>query len=111
VERAAGARPPAQTELALTARVRYAIGQEGYVAQPFNQDDWVPIDAALDANTALDAYTALRRMNVHMFRGLTPAQRDRPFTHPEYGTLTPAWVAAQLAGHDIHHYKQLAQIK
>jgi hypothetical protein len=25
--------------------------------------------------------------------------------------LTPEWVAAQLAGHDIHHLKQLRQIK
>jgi hypothetical protein len=33
--------------------------------------------------------------------------RKRPFTHPEYGELTPDWVAAQLAGHDIHHLKQL----
>jgi hypothetical protein len=101
----------AQTELALTTRVRFALGQDGYTAQPFNQDDWVPIDAGLDARTALDAYTALRRMNVAMFRSLSPAQREKTFTHPEYGTLTAWWVAAQMAGHDIHHYKQLVQIK
>ena len=46
-----------------------------------------------------------------MFKGMTPAQRKRAFTHPEFGKLTPAWVAAQLAGHDIHHLKQLKQIK
>jgi hypothetical protein len=100
----------AQTELALTTRVRFAVSQEGYTAQAFNQDDWVPIDAKLDARTALDAYTALRRMNAIMFRNLSQAQRDRQFTHPEYGSLTAAWVAAQMAGHDIHHYKQLVQI-
>jgi hypothetical protein len=41
---------------------------------------------------------------------MTSAERQRPFTHPEYGQLTPDWVAAQLAGHDIHHLKQLQQI-
>ena len=101
----------AQTELALTARVRYALGGDGYTAQPFSQDDWIGIDASVDAGTALDAYLALRRMNVAMFRSLSPAQRERTFTHPEYGTLSVWWVAAQLAGHDIHHEKQIQQIK
>jgi uncharacterized damage-inducible protein DinB len=101
----------AQAELALTTRVRFALGQENYTAQPFDQDAWVPIDAHLDARTALDAYAALRRMNAVMFRNLSAAQRERTFNHPEYGSLTPAWVAAQLAGHDIHHYKQLQMVK
>ena len=101
----------AQTELALTTRVRFAASQDGYVAQAFSQDDWLPLDDHADGPTALDAYTALRRLNVIMFKGLTPLRRNRPFTHPEYGELTPGWVAAQLAGHDIHHLKQLEQIK
>jgi hypothetical protein len=101
----------AQTELALTARVRFAASQEGYVAQAFSQDDWLPLDDHADARTALDAYTALRKLNVLMFGNLTAAQRTRLFTHPEYGQLTPEWVAAQIAGHDIHHLKQLQAIK
>ena len=98
------------TELALTARVRFALSEDGYRSQPFSQDDWIAVDGSADARTALDAYTALRRMNVAMFRGLTPAQRDRTFEHPEYGTLTVGWVAAQLAGHDLHHFKQIESL-
>jgi hypothetical protein len=101
----------AQAELALTTRVRFAASQVGYVAQPFDQDAWLLLDDHADGPTALDAYTALRRLNLAMFKGLTPAQRNRGFTHPEYGRLTPQWVAAQLAGHDIHHLKQLRQIR
>jgi hypothetical protein len=101
----------AQTELALTTRVRFAASQNGYVAQSFDQDQWIPLDQRADGATALAAYLALRKLNVLMFKGLTPAQRKRAFTHPEYGPLTPEWVAAQLAGHDIHHLKQLRQIK
>ena len=101
----------AQTELALTTRVRFAASQEGYTAQSFDQDAWLMLDDHADGPTALDAYTALRRLNLAMFKGLTPAQRARPFTHPEFGKLTPDWVAAQLAGHDIHHLEQLKQIK
>jgi DinB family protein len=100
----------AQTELALGTRARFALSQEGYVAQAFSQDDWLAIDDAADASTALAAYQALRRLNLAMFRRLTPAQRERPFTHPEYGSLTVWWVANQLAGHDIHHFRQLEMI-
>jgi hypothetical protein len=100
----------AQAELALTTRARFAASQDGYVAQPFDQDDWLALDDHADAETALGAYLALRRFNVAMFTGLSSAQRQRAFTHPEYGALTPEWIAAQLAGHDIHHLKQLQQI-
>lgn len=97
----------AQTELALGTRARFALAQEGYSAQAFSQDDWMPIDASADARLALDVYTTLRRLNVAMFHSLSPAQRDRTFQHPEYGALTVGWVAAQMAGHDLHHFKQI----
>lgn len=100
----------AQTELALPTRVRFALSQPGYVAQSFAQDDWLPIDAKTDARTALDAYVTLRRFNVAMFRALTPEQRERTFSHPDYGLLTVWWVATQIAGHDIHHLKQIESI-
>jgi hypothetical protein len=100
----------AQTELALTTRVRFALSQPTYAAQSFSQDDWIGIDANSDARTALDAYTALRRFNLAMFRSLTSEQRNRTFSHPEYGSLTVEWVANQIAGHDIHHLRQLEMI-
>ena len=100
-----------QTELALTTRVRFAASQHDYQAQPFSQDDWIGIDNQADGSTSLDAYTALRAFNLAMFKHLTPDQRTRTFTHPEYGELTPEWVAAQLAGHDIHHLRQLQTIE
>ena len=99
----------AQTELALKTRVRYGASQENYVAQPFDQDAWLSLDAA-DGPTALDTYMALRRFNLAMFKGLAPKLRARTFTHPEYGALTSDWVMAQLAGHEIHHLNQLKQI-
>ena len=67
----------AQTELALTTRVRYGASQAGYVAQSFDQDAWLSLDHA-DGPTALDTYLALRRFNLAMFKGLTPALRKQP---------------------------------
>ena len=74
----------AQAELALTTRVRYAASQKGYTAQPFDQDAWLALDDHADGPTALEAYTGLRRLNLALFKGLTPAQRTRTFKHPEY---------------------------
>jgi hypothetical protein len=101
----------AQTELALSTRARFALAQPGYVAQPFSQDDWMPVDAGSSAPTALGAYTALRGLNLEMWKRLTQEQLERAFTHPEYGDLTVGWIMAQMAGHDIHHFKQLQAIQ
>jgi hypothetical protein len=100
----------AQTELALTTRARFALAQPGYTAQAFNQDDWMPIDDGADARTALAAYTSLRGLNLAMWKRLTKEQLERSFSHPEYGDLTVSWIMAQMAGHDIHHLKQLQAI-
>ena len=100
----------AQMEIGLPIRVRFAVAQDGYVAQALDQDAWLAVDGHADGPTALDAYLALRRLNVAMFKGLSPAQRQRTFKHPQYGDLDADWVAAQLAGHDIHHLKQLQAI-
>jgi DinB superfamily len=91
--------------------VRFALSQEGYSAQPFSQDDWIPLDERVDARTALETYVTVRRLNLAMFRTLTPDQQNRSFNHPEYGELTVGWVMAQMAGHDIHHLKQLEQVR
>jgi uncharacterized damage-inducible protein DinB len=101
----------AQTELALGTRARFALSQQPYTAQAFSQDDWMPIDEQADARTALEAYAALRRLNLAMWRKLTLEQLARPFQHPEYGELTVGWIRAQMAGHDIHHFKQLEMVK
>jgi hypothetical protein len=101
----------AQTELALPTRARFALSEDGYVAQAFSQDAWMPLDRSMSARTALNAYLALRDMNLGMWRALAPAQRERGFTHPEYGALNVWWIANQMAGHDIHHYRQLAGIR
>ena len=100
----------AQTELALGTRARFALTQDNYASQAFDQDLWMPLDEGMDARTALDVYTTLRKMNVAMWNRLSDAQKDRPFSHPEYGQLTVRWIAAQMAGHDIHHLKQFEQI-
>ncbi|HXW06790.1 MAG TPA: DinB family protein [Vicinamibacterales bacterium] len=101
----------AQAELALPTRARLALSTPDYIAQPFSQDEWMALDRTASARAALDAYTALRGLNLAMWRALTPEQRERRFRHPEYGELNVGWIMSQMAGHDIHHLKQLEQIR
>jgi hypothetical protein len=101
----------AQTEVALGTRARFALATPDYQAQSFDQDVWMPLDEHVDARTALEVYTSVRRMNLAMWRSLTDTQKHRTFFHPEFGELNVAWIAAQMAGHDIHHLKQFQQIQ
>ena len=101
----------AQTEVVLGTRARYALTTPGYQAQSFDQDVWMPFDERIDARTGLEVYTSVRRMNLSMWRGLSGEQKNRPFYHPDFGELNVGWIAAQMAGHDIHHLKQFEEIR
>jgi DinB superfamily len=100
----------AQTELALGTRARMALTTPDYVAQAFDQDEWIVKDSTMSGREALDALLALLAMNRALFVALSPADRATAFSHPEYGALTVDWIVHQLAGHHIHHLKQLEAI-
>jgi len=101
----------AQTELALGSRARMAVSTPAYVAQAFDQDDWIALDAGLGGREAADAFLATAQMNLVCFQSLSPAQRAIRFSHSEYGDLTVDWVIHQMAGHHINHLQQLERIE
>jgi DinB family protein len=100
----------AQTELALGTRARFALTTPNYAAQAFNQDQWMARESALDGRAALDAFLALAAMNTALFASLSPVDRETTLSHPEYGALSVDWIVHQMAGHQIHHLKQLEAI-
>jgi hypothetical protein len=100
----------AQTELALGNRARMALATPGYVAQAFDQDAWIARETRLGGPEALDTFLALARMNVLFFDGLSTADRATRLSHPEYGALTIDWIIHQMAGHQVHHLRQLEGI-
>ncbi|MBI4485531.1 MAG: DinB family protein [Acidobacteria bacterium] len=100
----------AQTELALGSRARLALTTPNYVAQAFDQDRWIALDATISGREALEAFVAISGMNRAFFKALSPADRATTLSHPEYGALTVDWILHQMAGHQIHHLKQLEAI-
>ena len=100
----------AQTELALGTRARMALTIPNYTAQSFDQNRWIERDTRLSGQDALDALIAVGRMNAALFESLTADERQTTLSHPEYGALTVDWIIHQMAGHQIHHLRQLEQI-
>jgi hypothetical protein len=100
----------AQSELAFGNRARMALATPGYVAQAFDQDMWMARESGLGGREALDALMATSAMNRAFFASLAPADRETPFSHPEYGALSIDWLIHQMAGHLLHHLTQLEQI-
>jgi hypothetical protein len=93
----------AHIEMVFANRLRYTLAQDNYLVQPFEQDDWMNNESSQSALAALETYVALRRMNLALCRSLTPAQRTKTFTHPEYGVLDVNWMMAWAAGHERNH--------
>ena len=100
----------AETDMALGYRVRMAVSNPGYVAQPFDQDAWIAKETRTSGADAVAAYFALRQMNISLFASLTPGDRQTALTHPEYGAISVDWVIHQMAGHDLNHLAQLEVI-
>jgi len=100
----------AQCELVFGSRARFALTTPGYTVVPFDQDDWMPLDATAGPMAALDAYRGLRAMNAAFFRSLTPAQLDHPCQHPELGTISVRYILTSLTGHEAHHLPHIRAI-
>ena len=100
----------AHTEMALGNRARMALATPDYAAQRFDQDVWVGRETRISGQEALDAFTAMSRMNAALFEGLSPAERETAMSHPEYGSITVDWIIHLLPGHQIHHLAHLETI-
>ena len=100
----------AHIEMVFANRLRLALAQDDYVVQPFEQDDWMRNESNQSALSALDTYVALRALNLALCRSLTPAQKAKTFTHPEFGRLDVNWMMAWAAGHERNHLPQIEAV-
>ena len=101
----------AQDEIGWSKRVRLALNDPGYVVQPYDSALWVERETPVDAVAALEAYLALRKLNLGLYRGIGEEERLRPFRHPQYGEMSIDWILRTLAGHDLHHLRHLEAVR
>jgi uncharacterized damage-inducible protein DinB len=100
----------ADCELVFSFRLRQTLADEHPTIQPFDQDRWAARYANLDMASALRLFEAARNWNLLLLSGVSEADRTRPITHPERGTMTLWTTVETMAGHDINHLQQLERI-
>lgn len=94
-------------EIAWSNRIRFLLAVPGFVIQPFDGADWIARESPADGPAALEAFAALRRLDIRLYRAITPSEARRPVPHPEFGEISIRWILATLAGHDRHHLRHL----
>ena len=100
----------AQWEMIFGVRVRCALGVPDFMVQPLDQDGlMVAEEHAVDGPSALAGFVALREMNLALASSLSPAQRRTPCRHPERGLISVEDLIVTLAGHPVHHFKQIRE--
>jgi uncharacterized damage-inducible protein DinB len=99
-----------QCEIGFSQRIRQALAVNDYVAQPFDQDDWMNSETGIDGAVALEAFCSLRNFDLLLFRGLSEAQRATALTNPALGPQTVNLLLEIMAGHDLNHLAQLESI-
>jgi hypothetical protein len=98
----------AQWEMIFGVRVRCGLTIPNFTVQPMNQDPFVDLESkAVDGPTAAAALLAMRQMNLALAASLTAAERAIVVNHPERGPIDVNDMLVTLAGHGLHHLKQL----
>ena len=100
----------AQWEMIFAVRIRCALAVPDYTVQTMDQDHLlVAEEQAVDGPTALAAFEALRKMNMALAVSLSPPQRQTLCRHPERGLIAVEDLLVTLAGHPVHHLKQIRE--
>lgn len=97
----------AQWESIFGYRLTCAASIPDFEIQAVDQDPLLTRTAAIDGPAALAGFEGARRMNLGIVRSLSPADRTRQVKHPHYGMLAVQDLIVQMAGHAVHHLKQI----
>jgi uncharacterized damage-inducible protein DinB len=102
----------ADTEVVHAYRIRMMLGASGGEIQAFDQDGWAAEGRYedLDVRVALEAFTALRKLNLAFYKRLSPAKRRRYGVHQERGRESIDHTSRMYTGHDLNHLGQIAAI-
>jgi hypothetical protein len=100
----------ADCELVFAFRLRQTLAEDSPTIQPFDQDRWAAHYGNTDFDNALRLFSALRDWNLLLLDEATPADLERPLTHPERGTMTFRTILETMAGHDLTHLQPLERL-
>lgn len=100
----------ADCEIVFSFRLRQALSENHPTIQPFAQGVWAERYAAYAFASAMTLFQAGRNWNLKLLASVSEADKLRPTTHPERGTMTFWTIVETMAGHDINHLQQIERI-
>lgn len=100
----------ADVELAFSYRMRQAAGEPGSRFVPFDQDVWASRNVRIDVGVALEAFRALRALNLAWLSGLDLQGWLSEGLHPAHGQQSIDDLVRYLAAHDLNHLEQLQRV-
>ncbi len=101
-------------ETVMGTRIRWAAAEPGKSIVAFDQDRWAATAkyAAIPIDESLASFTAARRWTLDFLGRLTPAEREAAhILHQERGKETLQRILTMMAGHDLNHLKQIAELR
>jgi len=100
----------ADTETVFAFRLRQTLAEDHHIIQPFDQGRWGERYGAYTFDRALALFESARNWNLRLLNTVTEADRRRPVTHPERGTMTFWTIVETMGGHDINHLLQIERL-
>ncbi len=103
----------ADAELVGGFRLRMILAHERPALAPYDQDLWANRlrYGDSDIHEALEQFSVLRRANLRLWGGASPAELARAGMHAERGEESVEQMRRLYAGHDLAHRHQLARIR
>jgi len=102
----------ADSEIAISWRLRQILSSNGIPIQAYDQDAWATtLDYAhRDPRESLEVYRVLREANLALLK-VAPRQLWENYgVHQERGNESVAHVVRMVAGHDLNHLQQVERI-
>lgn len=100
------------SEMVLNGRVRWAAAEPGKAIVAYDQDKWAAASRYPDipVSQSLETFTVARKWLLQFLRQLTPSEREGYIQHEERGKETLSHLLKMIAGHDLNHLKQIAEL-
>jgi hypothetical protein len=102
----------ADSEIAISWRLRQILSKNGIPIQAYDQDSWATTFdyAHRDPKLSLEMFRVLRGNNIALLKSVPGKLWDNYGVHEERGHESIAHLVRMVAGHDLNHLQQIERI-
>ncbi|HLJ88683.1 MAG TPA: DinB family protein [Candidatus Angelobacter sp.] len=102
----------ADSEIAISWRLRQVLSTKGAPLQGYDQDAWASTFgyARRDPKRSHESFQLLRENNLAILKGVPRKLWSNHGMHQELGKLTAENIVRLVAGHDVNHLLQIEEI-